>query len=74
VTTHLHRVFLAQCVSLKLVRGPADSMVQRHLGRCRRFFAATVDKGLVRKNPFIHRRIKFAVRGNPDRRQFIPRA
>jgi integrase len=43
------------------------------LGRSRQFFATAIDKGLVEKNPFIHKQIKVAVRGNPDRRQFIPR-
>jgi len=43
------------------------------LGRARQFFAAAIDKGLVQKNPFFHKQIKVAVRGNPDRRQFIPR-
>lgn len=56
-----------------LGRGLADNTVRRHLGRARQFFAAAIDKGLVQKNPFFHKQIKVAVRGNPDRRQFIPR-
>ncbi len=56
-----------------LGRGLADNTVRRHLGRARQFFAAAIDKGLVLKNPFFHKQIKVAVRGNPDRRQFIPR-
>lgn len=59
--------------SAMLGRGLADNTVRRHLGRARQFFAAAIDKGLIQKNPFFHRQIKVAVRGNPDRRQFIPR-
>jgi integrase len=57
-----------------LARGLADNTVRRHLGRSRQFFAAAIDKGLLQKNPFRHKQIKVAVRGNPDRRRFIPRA
>ncbi len=56
-----------------LTRGLAENTVRRHLGRSHQFFAAVIDKGLVEKNPFVHKQIKVAVRGNPDRRQFIPR-
>ncbi|MBN1509941.1 MAG: site-specific integrase [Sedimentisphaerales bacterium] len=56
-----------------LGRGLADNTVRRHLGRARQFFAAAIDKELVQKNPFFHKQIKVAVRGNPDRRQFIAR-
>ncbi len=59
--------------SAMLGRGLADNTVRRHLGRARQFFAAAIDKGLVQKNPFFHKQIKVAVRGNPDRRQFISR-
>ncbi len=59
--------------SAMLGRGLADNTVRRHLGRARQFFAAAIDKGLIQKNPFIHKQIKVAVRGNPDRRQFISR-
>jgi len=59
--------------SAMLGRGLADNTVRRHLGRARQFFAAAIDKGLIQKNPFIHKQIKVAVRGNPDRRHFIPR-
>jgi len=59
--------------SAMLGRGLADNTVRRHLGRARQFFAAAIDKGLVEKNPFVHKQIKVAVRGNPDRRQFISR-
>ena len=59
--------------SAMLGRGLADNTVRRHLGRARQFFAAAIDKGLIQKNPFFHKQIKVAVRGNPDRRQFIPR-
>jgi len=58
--------------SAMLGRGLSDNTVRRHLGRARQFFAAAIDKGLVQKNPFFHKQIKVAVRGNPDRRQFIP--
>lgn len=56
-----------------LGRGLAENTVCRHLGRARQFFAAAIDKGLVQKNPFFHKQIKVAVRGNPDRCQFISR-
>jgi len=59
--------------SAMLGRGLAENTVRRHLGRARQFFAAAIDKGLVQKNPFFHKQIKVAVRGNPDRRQFISR-
>lgn len=59
--------------SAMLGRGLADNTVRRHLGRARQFFAAAIEKELVQKNPFVHKQIKVAVRGNPDRRQFIPR-
>lgn len=59
--------------SAMLGRGLADNTVRRHLGRARQFFAAAIDKGLVQKNPFFHKQIKVAVRGNPDRRHFISR-
>lgn len=59
--------------SAMLGRGLSDNTVRRHLGRARQFFAAAIDKGLVQKNPFFHKQIKVAVRGNPDRRQFISR-
>ncbi|MEN6578466.1 MAG: phage integrase SAM-like domain-containing protein [Phycisphaerales bacterium] len=60
--------------SAMLGRGLADNTVRRHLGRARQFFAVAIDKGLIQKNPFFHKQIKVAVRGNPDRRQFIPRS
>ncbi len=57
-----------------LGRGLADNTVRRHLGRSRQFFAAAIDKGvLAQKNPFSHKQIKVAVRGNPERRKFISR-
>ncbi len=56
-----------------LGRGLADNTVRRHLGRARQFFAAAIDKRLIQKNPFFHKQIKVAVRGNPERRQFISR-
>jgi len=56
-----------------LGRGLGDNTVCRHLGRARQFFAAAIEKGLIQKNPFFHKQIKVAVRGNPDRRQFISR-
>ncbi|MHC4520307.1 MAG: tyrosine-type recombinase/integrase [Planctomycetota bacterium] len=56
-----------------LGRGLAENTVRRHLGRSRQFFSAAIDKELVAKNPFVHKQIKVAVRGNPARRQFIPR-
>jgi integrase len=56
-----------------LARGLADNTVRRHLGRSRQYFTAAIEKGLLQKNPFRHKQIKVAVRGNPDRRQFIPR-
>jgi hypothetical protein len=59
--------------SAMLGRGLADNTVRRHLGRARQFFSAAIDKRLIEKNPFIHREIKVAVRGNPARRQFIAR-
>jgi integrase len=59
--------------SAMLGRGLADNTVRQHLGRARQFFAAAIDKELVQKNPFVHKQIKVSVRGNPDRRQFIPR-
>jgi len=54
-----------------LGRKLADNTVRRHLGRCRQFYKAAIDKELVQKNPFVHKQIKVAVRGNPDRRYFI---
>lgn len=59
--------------SAMLGRGLADNTVRRHLGRARQFFAAAIDREFIAKNPFMHKQIKVAVRGNPDRRQFIPR-
>jgi len=59
--------------SAMLGRGLADNTVRRHLGRARQFFSAAIDKRLIEKNPFIHKQIKVAVRGNPARRQFIAR-
>jgi len=56
-----------------LGRKLADNTVRRHLGRCRQFYKAAIDKELLQKNPFAHKQIKVAVRGNPDRRYFIGR-
>ncbi len=59
--------------SAMLGRRLADNTVRRHLGRARQFFAAAIDKELIQRNPFVHKQIKVAVRGNPDRRESIAR-
>ncbi len=50
----------------------ADNTVRKRTGICRELFAQALDHGLIEKNPFVGKKMKTTVRGNPARQYYIP--